>query len=216
MRMTNLVPAIIPKSGDDIKEFERKLLGEFFFMQIDIVDGIFVENKGWPFLNDDINDSPPSINTEYEVDLLVKDPYQYIDFFISAKAERFIFHYASTDNLNQCIDKVRKMGKESYVALTIHDNPANIKSLLPSIHGVQCMGIDKLGTQGKSLNEEVFNLMDTLRVLYGTINISVDGGVNPSNASALIEHGATQLVSGSALLNGDLKKNKEAFEKSTS
>ena len=75
------------------------------------------------------------------------------------------------------------------------------------------MGIEKIGFQGQEFSEKVIDKIKELKKRKSEIIISVDGGVDLKNAPALIEAGATRLVSGSAILKSDnIKKTIEQFK----
>ena len=206
-----LIPALIPETFNEIFELEEKILEQFQKMQIDVVDGIFVENNNWDELKK--YSSQREINIEFEVDLMVKDPENVIDFWVLRDAQKFIFHLSSTNKMKECIERVRNVGREVYIAVTVSDDIKELKKYINIVDGVQCMGIKKLGVQGEPFLEETNELVTLVKTLRDDLKVSVDGGVSVENAEKLVESGADYLVSGSGLLKGDLTKNKESFEK---
>ena len=206
-----LIPAIIPEKFEDILELQEKVSNIFNKIQVDVVDGEFVKNKSWPYINKKDEDILGSLFLEYEVDLMVKNPEEVIDFWLKADAQKFIFHLSSTEKMDECILKVKESGKEVWIAVTTNDNLSELKKYINKINGVQCMGISELGFQGQPFNEDVYELMSFIKLLKEDIKLSIDGGVSIENAKKLTESGADFLVSGSKLLNGDIVKNKEQF-----
>ena len=61
------------------------------------------------------------------------------------------------------------------------------------------MGIARIGFQGEPFDERVIEKIKEIKKHYPEMIVSVDGGVSLENAQALIEAGATRLVSGSAI-----------------
>ena len=53
--MTEIIPAILPKNYEDLKNEIALVRGVVPLVQVDICDGIFVKNKTWPFLGDDFD-----------------------------------------------------------------------------------------------------------------------------------------------------------------
>ena len=211
-----VIPAIIPKSIDEIINVEEKLRGKVNSFQVDVVDGIFAKPASWPHTVEGFNNVQEikklidNVFLEFEVDMMVKDVTPWIPFWIDAGAQKFIFHYASQENIEELFKSIRivkNSGRAASVALTINDNPDNIKEIIGTIDSIQCMGINKIGVQGEKLNKDVCQLIATTKILYDK-EITVDGGVNLENAEMLLESGATTLVSGSAIF----KDEKKVFE----
>ena len=70
---------------------------------------------------------------------------------------------------------------------------------MDQIKTVQLMSIATIGHHGESLAEGVYERIRFLRARYPGVKIEVDGGVNLTNASKLIDAGADRLVVGSAI-----------------
>ena len=47
--MTEIIPAMMPKDLEDFIETAKRLVGVVPVVQVDIMDGIFVSEKTWPF-----------------------------------------------------------------------------------------------------------------------------------------------------------------------
>ena len=214
-----IIPAVIPKSFEHLVGVGEAIQEITPVFQIDLVDGKYAEPKSWPFNNVGMGIVSPSTITskvilEFEVDLMIQSPEKYLDFIIKAGAERFIFHLRSTKKMKECIEKVKSFGKEVGIALTIDDNPQDIKDFVPSLDIIQCMGIKNIGKQGEKFTNHSLDLVSTVRSLYGNVMISVDGGVSIDNAQAILEAGADRLVSGSYLFGSkdNEKVDVEVFE----
>jgi ribulose-phosphate 3-epimerase len=99
------------------------------------------------------------------------------------------------------------------VALAIHlDTPIEKLETVADLGStIQCMGIAHIGMQGQPADERVYERVREVKRLYPNHVISVDGGVRKENARALVEAGAGRLVVGSALFEGDIEENFDAF-----
>ena len=75
----------------------------------------------------------------------------------------------------------------------------NVFSLISLVDFVQCMGNDKIGISGVSLDEKVYDRVKLLREKYPDLPIEVDIGVNEETAPLLVDAGATKLITGSVL-----------------
>ncbi len=100
-----IIPAILPHSYYDIPHGVEKVFGAVDAVQIDFVDGHFASNRTWWFnnKNKDTLDTllhedeglPHWDEMNYEFDLMVKDPLQYIDTFVALGPSKIIFHCES-------------------------------------------------------------------------------------------------------------------------
>jgi ribulose-phosphate 3-epimerase len=219
-----IVPAILPKSYYELEEKLEIAAPHTHAVQVDICDGGFVPSRTWPYLkgteSDIIFDEivsqekafPHWENIDFEFDLMVRNVYEKIPDFISAGASRIVVHLESVDQAELDLI-IRDYGKHSEelgpfdvelgIALMPSASPEDIKHILPNIHFVQVMGIDKIGFQGQTMTQKAIDLVAALRLAYPELLISVDGGVNLETAPKLADAGADRVVVGSALFEAD-------------
>jgi ribulose-phosphate 3-epimerase len=228
--MIEIIPAILPKDLDDLRDKMAHASGATPIVQIDVCDGKFVPSKTWPYVKGGMDEFARIIaedegfpfweSLDLEIDLMVKKPDEVIDGWIKAGAKRLVLHIESAPNILDTIKKLRDeygtakeeaFGLEIGLALDLRTSNEEVFEALDLIDQdgdsiidfVQFMGIENVGFQGQELDDLVFEKISDLRNLYPNINISVDGGVNFDNASELISAGATRLVSGSALFESE-------------
>lgn len=211
--MIEIIPAVMPKSLAEITEKVALVRGLVSCVQIDVMDGIFVPNKSWPFPNFEKEVAPFATEKEglpfwdeinYEFDLMIKNPEKFVERFIQIGAGRIIIHYESDDReaIWEAVKKARAMNTEIGIAIntiTPDDVLDDFFSADMPIDFVQFMGIEKIGYQGQGFDERVIKKIKTLRAKYPDIMISVDGGVSLKTSPRLIKAGANRLVSGSAI-----------------
>lgn len=222
--MAEIIPAILPKSYDEVEDKLDLVAGHASRVQIDICDGSYVPNRTWPYLKAHQDDQifeaivgqdqalPHWEDTDVEFDLMVKKPYEKIPDFISAGASRIVVHKASmsADELN---DVVRDYGKHSEelgpfdvelgLGLPFDAKPEDVKPYVADIHFVQVMGIRNVGFQGQSFDPQAIETVRALRQAFPELIISVDGGVNLDTGKELVEAGVDRLVVGSAIFGSD-------------
>ncbi len=216
--MTDIIPAIMPGSFEDIADKVSYVAGHADMVQLDIMDGKFVKARSWPYFSGDEHSFDSLLSeaeglpyweqVNYEIDLMVSNPEDVIDSWITAGASRIVVHVESTKNLDEIVRKMhgrfgynmnRAPDVELGLALNI-DTPTDvILPFLEQIQFVQFMGIDVIGLQGQSFNEQVIDKIRDFHSAHPEIIISVDGGVNFDNAPLLIEIGVKRLVSGSVV-----------------
>ena len=206
--MIEIIPAIIPRSLDDLNKKYSQVKHFTDIVQIDVMDGKFVPSVSWPYVNNN-EDKEKSVIAEidfnFEVDLMVLNPEVVVGDWIKAGAKRVIVHIESIKNFLEIFDAIS--GKvELGIALNTNTPNERIYQLIGKIDFIQFMGIEKIGFQGQNFDERVVKKITDLREKFSGIIISVDGGVNIENAPRLIKAGVNRLVSGSAIFeSGDIE-----------
>lgn len=208
--MTEIIPAIMPKSYSDLTEKMGLFAGVVPLVQLDIMDGKFVPARTWPYPKDVRFDAiiseeegmPEWEVLDFEADLMIENPEAWVSKWISAGARRIIVHVEGMKDF----EVIRKAVPEGLIELGLAiDTTTPLSTLNPyldRIDFVQCMGIAKIGFQGEPFDERVIEHVQELRALRPDMPISIDGSVNFETARTLVDAGATRLVSGSAILKG--------------
>jgi ribulose-phosphate 3-epimerase len=232
--MIEIIPAILPKDLDDLRDKMASVSGIAPLVQIDICDGKFVPSKTWPYVKGGMDEFdriksedegfPFWDSLDFEIDLMIRKPEEVVFDWVMVGAKRLVLHIESAPNILETIEKLRAeygtakeetFGLEIGVALDIKTANEGVYEILDLVDEdgdsiidfVQFMGIDNVGFQGQEFNDQVLEKISDLRNLYPNIPISVDGGVNFDNAADLISAGATRLISGSAIFEtGDIAK----------
>jgi len=221
-----IIPAIMPTSYEDLREKAEKVSAFVGLAQIDIMDGVFVPSKSWPYteggpqkeshfvaLAKQEEGLPEWEDLDYEIDFMIAEPEKHIDEWLPLGASRLIFHIESVKDIEAFFahdifrPEARSIGDSKVIELGLALNPdTSLEAILPHISKVdfvQCMGIAKIGYQGQPFDERVLEQIHALRIKFPDMPISVDGGVNLETAHDLKGAGATRLVSGSAIFNAD-------------
>lgn len=219
--MIEIIPAILPKNYEDMKNKIALVRGIVPIVQIDICDGIYVPSKSWPFTTGGGNDDnfqkilreqegmPFWEDIDFELDLMVADAVSNFDIYTKLSPKRIIFHLEAVGDLEEFKHFVE--GMDVYirdaiqigVAINIATPIEKIFPLINYVDFVQCMGIDKIGYQGQEFDEKDLEHVKILKEKYPDLIISVDGGVDFETAPELIEAGATRLVAGSVIFKSE-------------
>ncbi|HJL55774.1 MAG: hypothetical protein QGH85_01520 [Candidatus Pacebacteria bacterium] len=195
--MAEVIPAIMPDSFNDLNEKYAQVKDFVSIVQIDVMDGKFVPSKNFPYIQNDENNLS-QIDFDFEVDLMVSNPENFIESWVKAGAKRIIIHIESVERIEDVFLKVPS-DIETGIALNTTTPNEKIYPLIEKINFVQFMGIEKIGYQGQDFDERVLNKIADLRRKFPRVIISVDGGVSLETAPRLVEAGANRLVSGSAI-----------------
>jgi len=227
--MGAIIPAILPKSREDLDEKLARLSGIASEVQIDIVDGRFVSSASWPYLHEE-KEERPVLNGElhelgpfkFEIDLMIEEPEKEIGRWVRAGATRITVHAETTHKLPEVIrdfqvkyghDKGFAPGLLSLgLAINIATDTSFIEPFLDQCDYVQFMGIARIGKQGEPFDARVIPKIHAFHRKHPDMTIQIDGGVSRDSAAKLIGAGASRLVIGSALWNApDLKEEMDAF-----
>lgn len=237
-----IIPAIMPRDWRDLEEKASLFAGLVDTIQIDIMDGIFVPEKTWPYAAPE-----PSFHElvgkerrlprfdvlSYEADLMIARPEEQLKGWVESGIRRVIVHVEAVGDMEYFLKIVRHQkhpdiphesgsGFEFGFAINIDTPIETLNAILDddrrrpdrSIDFVQFMGISRIGYQGEPFDDRVLPKISDFRRRYGDILISVDGGVSLQSAPKLIAAGASRLAIGSALLkSGDIPGTIERFRK---
>ncbi len=136
--MPEIIPAVLPKNYEDLKNKIALVRGVVPVVQIDICDGVFVKNITWPFLS-----KPESADSEFmdqdldahfrrilneaeglpfwedidfELDLIVSDAVLNFDIYTKLGARRLVFHIEAQD-IQRDLEEFRNFleGVDTYV-----------------------------------------------------------------------------------------------------
>ncbi len=229
--MIDIIPAILPKNYEDLKNKVALVRGIVSMVQIDVCDGIFVPSKSWPFTTGGFDDHnffkilneeegmPFWEDIDFELDLMVADAVSNFDIYTKLGPKRIIFHLEAVGDLNEFKDFIEGMDVyirdaiEIGVAIDIKTPVEKIFPLVNHVDFVQCMGIDHDGFQGEEFDEKVLEQIKTLKEKYPDLIISVDGGVSFDTAQELAEAGVERLVAGSVIFKSeDIRETIEELE----
>lgn len=169
-------------------------------LHLDIMDGHFVPNISFgPGVVAAINR-----NTELFLDahLMIYNPYEYVEKFIEAGADRITFHFEATEDTEDLIHYIHTCGSQAGIAF----NPETSFEMIPKYIGrvdvILLMSVHP-GFGGQKFMPEVLEKIKMTRKisdeLGATQTIQVDGGINLETGRECIQAGANNLVSGSFL-----------------
>ena len=187
-----IVPAIIAENQSSLDEIMLRLEGKANRIMLDVMDGKFVPSNSLLF-----NPELPE-GFEYEAHLMVKEPIYHID-RLAPKINRVIIHAESMNNLVEAISTAKRAGLKVSLALN-PDTPVSIlNDYLDNIDGVLIMTVVPGGYGGRFIPETLTKIGD-IKQLDPSLEVEVDGGMNPVTAKMALKAGADVIASGSYLL----------------
>ncbi len=200
--MTSIIPAIIPESIEHLTRTLKTIKSFTKSVQIDIVDGKFVNATSWPYREkekiSDLKDIAK--NFDVEMDLMIERPEEVLEEYLKQGVSRVVIHLESVENYNKLI--CLKHEYDYALGLCVN-NDTPIEVLLEHIGDadfVQLMGIKTIGAQGNPFDARVLERIALLHKTYPTLTIAIDGSVNKTTLSKLAKAGATKFAVGSAIV----------------
>ena len=211
--MVDIVPAVMPRSLVDMRNKMERVKSAVSMVQIDIMDGKFVESVSWPYIDGGMDEFREFVRDgegfpfwdeiDFSVDLMVENPKDVVTDWVRVGADRVLVHIESIENYDVQIPELREMLSDVQFGIAINTDTDNaiLAPYVDQIDLVQCMGISKIGYQGQAFDDRVVGKIGFFKDLG--VAVSVDGGVSLATAPALKEAGADILVSGSTVYGSD-------------
>ena len=166
------------------------------YLHVDVMDGNFVPNLtlGAPI----VKCLRKHTNGFLDCHLMVSNPEFWIKDFAEAGANSITFHVEASSNILHVIEVIRS--HKMKVGLCIKPNTP-VEFLFPFISHVDHVLIMTVepGFGGQAFMEHMMPKVSTLRSLYPSLNIQVDGGVDVKNIEIVAKAGANMIVSGTGI-----------------
>lgn len=194
-------------------------------LHIDIMDGHFVRNLTLgPRAVAAIDRATPLF---LDVHLMMYNPFDYIERFVEAGANRITFHFEATEDVSDTLEYIRRCNVEAGLAFSPDTSASMIPKYLNQCDLILIMTVNP-GFGGQAFIPETLekvrfarDLCDRLRIRKGgqtakentpidalpPFAIQVDGGINSETAGQCLAAGANVLVSGHYLYHAkDMRK----------
>ena len=169
-------------------------------IHVDVMDGHFVPNItiGVPV----VAALKRVTKVPLDVHLMISEPDRYLEAFVDAGAAMVTVHAEVLLHLHRTVTRIRQLGARPGVAI----NPATpvdaVREVLPELDHLLVMSVNP-GFGGQSFIPHALTKVADARDRIGragsSATIEVDGGVDVTNAAALVAAGASILVAGASI-----------------
>lgn len=200
--MTKIIPTILATTYTQFEEQFKKVSPFFDLIQIDVMDGTFVNNQSFANIGD-INDI--NLETKFELHLMVEHPIKEIKKWENVKnIVRIIFHIESKDNPEEVIKTIKNLGAEAGIALNPETDTNTIEPYTNQINEVLFLTVHP-GKQGANFLPNVGKKISNFKLLitnFGKMKpmIAADGGINTNNIKQVQNWGVDTFCIGSAII----------------
>lgn len=167
---------------------------------VDVMDGHFAPNLTMgPDMCKGVRRALPDVFLD--VHLMVTDPAKFVKPFAAAGANHITFHaeVVTPDQGEELIARIHELGLTAGVAI---NPPTVVEAALPYLGSADLFLVMSVnpGFSGQAFMPDVLDKVRTLEhEVIPTQRIQIDGGVNPSNAHAILEAGCDVLVAATAV-----------------
>lgn len=211
--MVQIIPAILATTEEDykkrIQQIEESSLFEGKWVQIDLMDNKFVQNKS---VSPEIIAKFPT-KLRLEAHLMVEYPENWIDELVKTNVDRIIFPVEDIEGVKERINHIRNHGKQVGLSINPETSVSDLEPFLDEIDIVLVMSVHP-GFQGQNFLPEVLSKIEEIKQKRDDLSVEVDGGISEETAKQVIDAEADYLVIGSTLFKyGNLK---EGLERITS
>ena len=199
-------------------------------LHIDIMDGHFVPNLTLgPRAVAAVN---RATDLFLDVHVMMYNPFDYIERFVEAGADRITFHFEATEDVEETLEYIRRSNIQAGLAFNPETSESMIPKFLDKCDLILLMTVNP-GFGGQAFMSEVLEKVSFTRKICDDLSIrergvvslgnkdhlapfdiQVDGGIDAETAKSCIEAGANVLVSGNYLFKlPDMKTGIANFKK---
>ncbi len=177
------------------------------YIHLDIMDGVFVPPI--TFGAKVASDIKKITTLPLDAHLMTMNPQNHIEDFAKAGCSIISVHLEGNTHIHRTLMLIESFNVKRGIALNPHTPVSSIMPIIDYIDHILIMSVNP-GYGGQSFIESSYKKIeeakDIIEKYKPSINLSVDGGVNETTASKVINCGANFLIAGSAIVNSDDRK----------
>ena len=193
----SILSANFARLGEEVRAVEA---GGTDYIHVDVMDGRFVPNITIGTVV--VEAVRRSTRLPLDVHLMIVEPEKYLHDFTQAGASFLSVHVEVAPHLHRLIQQIRNLGARPSVVLNPSTPLSSIEDVLSDVDMILLMSVNP-GFGGQSFIPNTVDKVRRLRQLLDSkglsVDIEVDGGINPQTAPQVIDAGANVLVAGTAV-----------------
>jgi len=203
--MKLLAPSILSADFSNLAQQIRYVeIGGADIIHCDIMDGKFVPNITFgPIV---VKAVKQSSHLPIDVHLMIKDPDNYIEDFISAGADYVSVHQEEVVHLHRTITRIKELGAKAGVVINPATPVETLNDILEFVDFVLVMSVNP-GFGGQKFIEAAVGKIKRLSEIRDerklSFMIEVDGGIDPQNITRVADAGCDMFVAGSSIFKQD-------------
>lgn len=184
------------------EEVERLEAAGLDFIHLDVYDGHFVSDLGFP--PQTIAALRPLTELPFEVHLGAIDPIRFVPRLAEAGTDLVIIHIESIDLTHEAIFKAREHNVKVGLAIALGTPLTRLEPVITKIDTVLLLSrVTGEGTRGASFDPLVLPRVRSVREMVKSagaeVDVQVAGGVKPQHIPDLVSAGASSLALGGSL-----------------
>jgi ribulose-phosphate 3-epimerase len=210
--MIQIIPSILTNDPAELRSLLKRCEGVAEMVSIDVIDGKFADNTTIDPL--ELADIDTQLKIDYQ--LMVVEPFNWIEKCVKGKAYRIIGHVERMSNQQEFVREIKKRGLRVGLALDLSTSIEKIEEVHSELDVVLLMSV-KAGFGGQEFDESVLDKIARLKHIRDkkglSYKIHVDGGMTMEKVEDVHYNGADEVSVGRKLFEGDLQENIEKFQK---
>ena len=206
--MIQIAPSMLSADFLHLEKDVEMVNGCADIFHLDIMDGVLVPNisYGFPVIEAIAKKAVKPMDAH----LMIVHPEKYFERFAKTGVKMMSFHLEAADRDGndpaEMLDKIKSYGIKAGLAINPDIAPERVFPYLDKADYILVMSVFA-GFGGQKFIETTYDRIRAIKSEISRIGsscqIEVDGGVSPSNASALAAAGAEILVAGSAVFKAE-------------
>lgn len=203
--MKLLAPSILSADFSNLAQQIRYAeIGGADIIHCDVMDGKFVPTITFgPMV---VKAVKRTTKLPIDVHLMIDDPDDFIEDFISAGANYISVHQENVIHLHRTITKIKELGAKAGVVLNPATPVSTLSDILEFIDFVLIMSVNP-GFGGQEFIESSIKKIKQLSELRSEMNLSfqieIDGGLDTKNIKRVSDAGCDMFVIGSSIFSQD-------------